>query len=195
MVEIFTTGYSTYTIDRWVSMVKKHGVEMLVDIRTMGKQASTARRPDVAKDALEIALPERGMKYVTIPELGGYRHKKDTGLDENDSPNRALNKENGFTSSAFRRYADYMYTNSAFEAGVEELLALASQYTLAVFCCEGWHRKCHRNILADYLTAFNLATVRHISSGVRAEVHIPLEFGEVRGNKLIYPERKVLTVL
>lgn len=187
MIDIYTTGYSTRTLDQWVRMVKKHGIEMLVDIRTMGKQASTAKRPDMASDVLEIELPQRDIRYVSVPKLGGYRHKKDTGIDAADSPNKALNKDNGFTSDAFRRYADYMYTNSEFTEGIEELLGLASTYKLAVFCCEGWERKCHRNILADYLTAFNLANVHHISSGITTKNHERISFGVVNGNRLIYP--------
>lgn len=187
MIEIYTTGYSTRSLESWVKMVKKHGIEMLVDVRTLGKTTNTANKPEFSKEQLAVSLPEVEVQYHMIPKLGGYRHLADTGIEKKDSPNLGLNKENGFSTDAFRSYADYMYANPEFKEGIKELLDLASKYKLAYFCCEGWYRRCHRNLISDYLTAFDLAKVRHINSGIRADEHQRIEIGRVQDDKLIYP--------
>lgn len=187
MVDIYTSGYSTRTLEAWTRMVKKHGIEMLVDVRTLGKTKNSTNKPEFSKESLIDSLPKLGLRYHMIPKLGGYRHFSDTGITKQDSPNLGLNKENGFSSDAFRRYADYTYANQDFMEGVTELLDLANNYKIAAFCCEGWHRKCHRNLLANYLTVFNLANVYHITSGIRVEKHEPMSLGVVRDGKLIYP--------
>lgn len=187
MIEIYRTGYSSRPLESWVKMIKKHGIEMLVDVRSMGKDEKTAKRPEMSMPALKRSLPEFGLMYREIPELGGYRHSKEYTYF--NSPNKALSKKsgNGYSTEAFRTYADYMYSDPQFLVGVEKLLQLARQYKVAFFCCEGWEKRCHTHILADYLTAFDLAKVYYIKSGITLAEHERVEYGVVQDGKLVYP--------
>ena len=45
-------------------------MQLLVDVRTV---PASRRMPHFAKAALERSLPERGIDYLHMPELGGLR--------------------------------------------------------------------------------------------------------------------------
>src|SRR6516164_9523986 len=85
---------------------------MLVDIRSF---PASRRLPHFNRESLEVELPQRGIAYVWMKELGGRRKKI---LAE--SPNTALRDQ------SFRNYADYMRTEE-FESGIGRLLAVASE--------------------------------------------------------------------
>src|SRR6516164_8494091 len=83
---------------------------MLVDIRSF---PASRRLPHFNRESLEVELPQRGIAYVWMKELGGRRKKI---LAE--SPNTALRDQ------SFRNYADYMRTEE-FESGIGRLLEIA----------------------------------------------------------------------
>jgi uncharacterized protein (DUF488 family) len=68
-------------------------VDLLVDVRTV---PASRRMPHFARAALELSLPEQGIAYRHMPELGGLRKPKV------DSTNT------GWRNVSFRGYADYM---------------------------------------------------------------------------------------
>src|SRR5690242_6223205 len=100
-MRIYTIGHSTRTLDELVLLLKQNGVERLADIRRF---PGSRRHPHFSRDSLARELPDRGIVYVHMPELGGRR------VAAKDSPNDAL------TSDAFRGYADYMGTQEFAEA-------------------------------------------------------------------------------
>lgn len=66
---IWTVGHSTHPIDEFMGLLRKHGVEVLADIRSY----PTSRWPQFKQEALMASLAAAGIEYVHIPELGGYR--------------------------------------------------------------------------------------------------------------------------
>src|SRR5881398_1824034 len=106
-MRIYTIGHSTRSLEELVSLLREHGVKRLADIRRF---PGSRRYPHVSRDALEVSLPERGIEYVHIPELGGRRKPAAT------SPNTGLRNEQ------FRAYADHM-TSEEFRIAVDGLLA------------------------------------------------------------------------
>ncbi|MGA9154151.1 MAG: DUF488 domain-containing protein [Candidatus Nitrosopolaris sp.] len=58
----------------------------------------------------------------------------------------------GWKNKSFKAYADYMITTS-FKEGIDEMLSLMENYgNLVVMCSEVVPWRCHRRMIADYLT-------------------------------------------
>lgn len=67
---IFTIGHSTRSLEELAGLLRRHGVERLVDIRHF---PSSRHNPQFNKAELERILPQYGIEYLTLEALGGYR--------------------------------------------------------------------------------------------------------------------------
>ena len=131
--------------------------------------------PDASREALERWLPEEGIEYVHVPELGGRRRRARPGSTENT----------GWRSDAFRAYADHMRSDE-FRGALERLEKAARERPTAVMCAEGLWWRCHRRLISDALHARGW-DVRHIlPDGKLAEHELP-EFAVVGGGVLRFP--------
>ncbi|HEY9792719.1 MAG TPA: DUF488 domain-containing protein [Candidatus Obscuribacterales bacterium] len=165
---IFTIGHSTQSLDELVETLEKNGVTMLVDIRTVPRSRTN---PQFNADALAVDLPENGIKYMHMADLGGLRHAKA------DSPNTV------WENASFRGYADYMETGK-FRQAVTELLALAQQDQIAIICAEAVWWRCHRGMVSDELVARGVK-VEHII-GEKKHPHSLRSFARVQGHHVTY---------
>ena len=95
------------------------------------------RLPHFNRESLEKSLPEAGVKYVWMKELGGRRKKI-----RDDSPNVALR------SPSFRNYADYMLTKE-FQRAIADLIRMAEHSRTAYMCAERVYFRCHRMLVSD----------------------------------------------
>ena len=57
----------------------------------------------------------------------------------------------GWQNTSFRGFADYMATPE-FQAGLDELKALAEKKRVVIMCAEAVPWRCHRSLIADALT-------------------------------------------
>ncbi len=143
---IFTIGHSNRTIAVFTALLKSASVDLLADVRSYPVSRYS---PQFNKDLLAESLAAEGIGYRHLPALGGRRP-----ASKQPSPN-SLWREGGF-----RNYADYAMT-PAFQGGLDNLLALGREHTVAIMCAEAdWH-SCHRRIVTDYLLAAGIE-VRHI---------------------------------
>lgn len=134
---------------------------------------TSRRAPDASREALERWLPEEGIGYLHLPELGGRRR---TGEGAENA---------GWRTAGFRAYADHMRSDE-FRRGLERLERAARERPTAVMCAEGLWWRCHRRLIADLLLARGWG-VRHIlPDGKLAEHELP-EFAVVEGNEVSYP--------
>ena len=171
---IWTIGHSTHTLDAFTALLRHHGIEGVVDVRAF---PGSRRHPHFARERLAESLPAQGLRYDWLgQELGGRRRPTDR-----PSPNTALRNE------SFRNYADFMAT-PLFSRGVDELLRLASQRRTAFFCAELLWWRCHRSLIADYLTAVRGWTVLHILDLAEPKAHKPKSEARVEGSALVYAE-------
>jgi uncharacterized protein (DUF488 family) len=129
--------------------------------------------PHFARGSLEAALPERGIEYIHMPELGGLRKPRP------DSVNSA------WRNDSFRGYADYMQTGD-FQRGIERLRALAAQKRTAIMCAEAVPWRCHRSLIADALTVQGVE-VRHITGKGQPAAHRLTPFAFVVDGHITYP--------
>jgi len=69
----YTIGTSTRTADEFLSLLKLHNIELLIDIRRF----PTSRFEHFKKENLKTLLESNGIEYVYLGEkLGGYRRLK-----------------------------------------------------------------------------------------------------------------------
>ena len=70
---IFTIGHSNHPLDRFLALLARHEVEVLVDIRRF---PGSRKHPHFNRDNLAVALQETGVEYRWLEALGGRRHKQ-----------------------------------------------------------------------------------------------------------------------
>jgi len=170
-VTVLTIGHSTRTIEDFLAMLAAHGVQRLVDVRTIPK---SRRVPQFNSDALAASLRQQGIDYLHMKSLGGLRHAK------KDSANLA------WRNASFRGYADYMATDE-FRSALSRLLDLASEKRTAVMCAEAVPWRCHRSLIGDALLARG-AHVEDIMSASSRRRHELTPFAKVCGTEVSYPQ-------
>ncbi|MBU6414722.1 DUF488 domain-containing protein [Patescibacteria group bacterium] len=167
---IYTIGHSVREIGKFLNLLKAHGIEKLVDIRTIPK---SSHNPQFNQSELRTSLQKAGIGYRRLKELGGLRHAK------KDSVNT------GWRNVSFRGFADYMQT-ADFEKGINRLKEIARRKRTAIMCAEAVPWRCHRSLVADALVKQKWQ-VLHIQSKRTAKKHRLTPFLKVRKNKLTYP--------
>jgi len=170
---IFTIGHSTRPFHQFLELLQAHGVERVMDIRTIPR---SRHNPQYSLDTLGPALNAAGIRYVHLKELGGLRRPKP---DSNNA---------GWRNASFRGYADYMATPE-FEIALSRAIELSQVKPSALMCAEAVPWRCHRSLVADALAARKF-TVKHIMSAKLANGHEITPFAQVRGEKVRYPSEK-----
>lgn len=176
MAVLFTIGHSTRSLEELISALQAHGIKTLVDIRAF---PMSRRLPHFNRESLEKALPEAGIQYVWMKDLGGRRKKI---LAE--SPNVALRND------SFRNYADYMLTPE-FEQAMKRLIQLAEKSPTAYMCAERVYFHCHRMLVSDWLVAHG-HEVLHIDDEKPSKPHTLMAEARMQDGKLIYKGDRLL---
>ncbi len=171
MPTIHTIGHSTRPIDEFIDLLRAHGVEQLVDIRTVPK---SRHNPQFAQEALDANLAGAGIAYVYLKDLGGLR------------PRQADSINGGWRNQSFRNYADYMQT-AAFTNAVEQLIEIAKEAPTAIMCAEAVPWRCHRSLVGDALLVRGFEVI-DIMSLTSAKPHTLTPFAKVDGLTITYPE-------
>jgi uncharacterized protein (DUF488 family) len=167
---ILTIGHSTRTLVDLIDLLRAHGVQLIVDIRTIPR---SKRNPQFNEDTLPPVLKKAGIDYVRLKELGGLRHPR------KDSPNT------GWRNESFRGFADYMQTPE-FETGINELISLAQDRSIAIMCAEALPWRCHRSLIADALLVRGIQ-VEHIVTLRKRTEHSITKWARVDGKHITYP--------
>ena len=170
MEPVLTVGHSTRPIDEFIGLLTGHGVQRLLDVRTVPK---SRHNPQFNGDALAESLAAAGIGYAQVPGLGGFRRARP------DSPNT------GWRNASFRGYADYMLTPE-FDASLRDVIDIAGHECVALMCAEAVPWRCHRSLIADALQVRGMA-VAEIVGPARVQPHRLTPFAEVHGTELTYP--------
>ena len=200
---ILTVGHSTRSLDEFTELLTHHGVGLLVDVRTV---PASRRMPHFSKLALERSLPLRGIRYLHMPELGGFRKPKADSINM------------GWRNVSFRGYADYMQTDE-FWSAIVRLVSLpirpgrfaagspsptsgegkagspspAIGEGKAIMCAEALPWRCHRSLVSDALTLRGIE-VRHVTTGAKPARHALTPFAQVQGGRITYPPPDTLAI-
>ena len=151
---LWTIGHSTRPWEVFVAMLGEPVIEVLVDVRRF---AGSRRNPQFSGETMARMLPESGLEYVPMPDLGGRRTPRP------DTVNTA------WRNTSFRGYADYMET-AEFASARERLMELARQRRTAVMCAEAMWWQCHRSLIADDFKVRGWR-VLHLMAPGRADEH------------------------
>lgn len=172
-LHILTIGHSNHSVGTFLWLLRKHEIEALVDVR---RYPVSRRHPHFNREALSASLAEEDIEYIWLESLGGNRKR---AKDAPPSPNRGIEDE------SVRNYADYM-ASVEFRQGVMKLLEIARGHRTAIMCAENDYRRCHRQLLSDYLLA-NGVTVQHILPDGEVKPHALTARGRTADGTVTYP--------
>lgn len=118
---IFTIGHSIRKMKEFIEILKKHKIQVVIDIRRFPKSKIV---PHFNKENLKTELRKIGIKYAWLGKwLGGYR------------------KEG---------YLKYM-EKAEFKKGIKYLENIAKNKICVIMCAEKLYFKCHRKFVSKYL--------------------------------------------
>jgi uncharacterized protein (DUF488 family) len=169
-IKIYTLGHSTRSLDEFIELLQNFKISLAVDIRSIPR---SKHNPQFNFETLPQKLEQAGIKYFHAAKLGGLRHVK------KNSPNL------GWKNSSFRGYADYMQSDG-FKEAADELMLMAKNDQIAIFCAEALWWRCHRRLLADYLMV-NGIMVCHIMSKNKCVAHELTSILKLENRKIFYP--------
>ena len=169
-VTIFTIGHSIRSFEQLIELLNTHGVDCLIDIRTVPK---SRQNPQFDLATIEKELPRLEIEYRHMKSLGGLRHPKENSINT------------GWEDAGFRGFTDYMQT-AEFSKALESLMVLAYDQQIAIMCAEANPYRCHRILVADALTVRGIE-VRHITSLIAASRHRLTPFALINGDQITYP--------
>ncbi|MGH9449922.1 MAG: DUF488 family protein [Terriglobia bacterium] len=167
---VYTIGHSTRELPALLDLLREHGIQQLVDIRTIPR---SRHNPQYNLESMAADLPAAGLRYVHLEGLGGLRHAR------RDSPNTA------WRNASFRGFADYMQ-RPEFAKALTRLVALAAVRPTAIMCAEAVPWRCHRSLVSDALLVRG-TRVEHIISGRNTQEHSLTPFARVEGESVTYP--------
>jgi uncharacterized protein (DUF488 family) len=166
-----TIGHSTRPIDEFITLLKAHHVQQLVDVRTVPR---SRHNPQFNRETLSTSLKNKGLGYEHLPKLGGLRKTQPDSINV------------GWRNHSFRGYADYMQI-AEFWSALDELMADSRLQPTAIMCAEAVPWRCHRSLIADALASRGWE-VRHIMSEAKADRHQLTSFARIEDGKLSYPK-------
>jgi len=140
---VYTIGHSNHTIEKFLELLKKHNIQILVDIRSV---PNSSYSPQFNKDELKNALQEKGIEYQYLGlSLGG----------------RPLNKK--VLNSEGKIIREFIEQEDRYQKGIEELLSLtANNKKVAVMCSEEDPHHCHRGYIVTNTLLEKGVQVLHI---------------------------------
>lgn len=139
---LYTIGYGARTMDQFLAALEAFQIEFVLDVRS----APYSRfKPEFSKEALEVALKARGLRYLFFGDtLGGHPKDPDCYTDGKVDYDKVCGK--GF-----------------FQAGLERLKQAHQQGSrLVLLCSEGRPEECHRTKLIGEALVASGIPVRHI---------------------------------
>ena len=167
---LWTIGHSTREWDAFLALLEGEQIDAIVDVRRF---PGSRRYPWFASEAMAAHLPEAGIDYRWLPQLGGRRRAQP------GSPNGA------WRNAAFQGYADHM-TSAEFAEGLDAALELAASRRTALMCAEAVWWRCHRRLISDLLTVRG-TQICHILAPGKVQPHVLHPDARRSGDHVIYP--------
>ncbi len=149
-LEIFTVGHSTQSIDKFLALLKRHGVNAIADVRS----APYSRfNPQFNREELRSSLKSNGIRYVFLGKELGAR-SDDEGCYLNGKVQYKLLAKTPF-----------------FQSGISRVIDGAESNKIALMCAEKDPLDCHRTILVARELADRGVRVTHILPDGSLEAH------------------------
>jgi uncharacterized protein (DUF488 family) len=165
---ILSIGHSNHMFGHFTSLLARHGVECVVDVRS---SPWSRYAPQFNREALQPALAARGLGY------------------------RFLGAELGGRPSAERFYDDdghvlygLLAGTEFFRRGIETLEAEARARRIAIMCSEEDPTGCHRRLLVARVLEQRGVQVEHIRGDGRVQINPEFESSGPQGT--LFAEEK-----
>ncbi|MFX1520854.1 MAG: DUF488 family protein [Promethearchaeota archaeon] len=137
---VFTIGHSTRSINELIKLLKKYNIDIIADVRRF---PGSKKYPHFNKENLDTVLGKHFIKYFWLGEhLGGFRKGGYEGYTKTDE----------------------------FRKGIEDLLEIIKQGTVAIMCAEIVWFRCHRRYISDKLVLLGFEVI-HIVDEKRTYAH------------------------
>lgn len=124
--DLFTIGHSDHEIPEFLSLLMRHGVTAVADVRS---HPFSRFHPQFSRDALAESLRQAGMKYVFLGRELGARRSEPECYREGKA-----------------RY-DLIGLLPAFQDGLDRLRHGFGEHRIALLCAEKDPITCHRMVL------------------------------------------------
>lgn len=167
---VLTIGHSNRSLEAFLKLLRAHGVERVVDVRTIPR---SRHNPQFNRETLPLSLRRAGIGYLHIGGLGGLRRARPDSLNL------------GWHNASFRGFADYMQ-GAEFEIALNRLMKVAREKRVALMCAEAVPWRCHRSLIADALIVRGLG-VEHITNLTHTHPHALTPFARVSRMRITYP--------
>jgi uncharacterized protein (DUF488 family) len=164
-MRLLTIGHGTRPAEELVDTLRQAGAETLVDVRRF---PGSKRNPQFNQPALARSLADGGIAYRHAIELGGRR-----------SAEPGEERFHCIRVAPFRSYA----TRMALPTWQEALAAALDEPGPSFMCAETDWRRCHRRLIADFLTAHGHEVI-HLLRPDQEEAHALSPGAEVRDGTL-----------
>jgi len=140
---VFTAGFSTMPVERFLNNLQTHGIDLLVDVRS---KPFSRHAPHFNKDQIEALTQRAGLRYRYLGrELGG------------------MPQDEAFYDSQGYVLYDKLAEQPWFEQGIAQVLDdLRQGRRLALACAEADPRACHRRLLLGQVLRQRGIGVAHI---------------------------------
>lgn len=151
MTEVLTIGHSNHDVGQFLALLRKHGVRMLVDVRS---DPYSRYAPQFNRTEFEHHVRAAGIEYrYSGTRIGGK--PKDPAL---------------YTPSGKPDY-DALTATPGFQDELRAVADLAAGRRIAIMCSEADPMCCHRErLLAPILRSWGLRVVHIMPDGGAAEV-------------------------
>lgn len=153
-MQIFTVGHSNHSTEKFLNLLKQHGVTAVADVRSF----PTSRRfPHFNQSALRKSLGAEEISYVFLGDQLGARPKDPECYVEGKAHYKLIAE------------------TEAFSVGLERIFNGAKHHQIALMCAERDPITCHRAILVcKHLKDAGL-DIKHILKNGDLEPHEHLE--------------------
>ena len=164
---IFTIGHSNHSAEKFVGLLKEHGIEIVADVRS---QPYSRHAPHFNAKDIEAILWDNGIRRLFLGfELGG----RPTAEEFYDADGRV----------------DYarIERSRSFLDGIKQLESSIRGHKIALLCSEEDPVGCHRRLLVGRVLGERGIGVRHI----RGDGSVQTE-GEASGDQpVLFPDTEV----
>ena len=148
--EIFTVGHSIQSIERFVSLLHRHGINAIADVRSA---PYSRHNPQFNREELRMTLMAEGIRYVFLgKELGARSDDECCYVDDKV------------------RYP-LLARTELFQAGILRVIEGAASYRIALMCAEKDPLDCHRTILVARELIDHGCCVTHVLADGSLESH------------------------
>jgi uncharacterized protein (DUF488 family) len=141
---VATIGYEAAPLDEVLAKLKAARVELLIDVRAV----ASSRRAGFSKTLLAGSVEGQGI---------GYLHLRDLGTPKSGR----MAARAGHTEEMHAIFAEHMQTAAALGA-LEEAVRRSQAARVCLLCYEADPHCCHREIVADMISARTGAQVVHL---------------------------------